>query len=176
MYKTILVPFDGSPPSLHGLRDAISLAGDQKAHLIVLNVAEDYRLLAADGLDGGLYTEETIALLKADSQQLVDYAVKLAREEGVDAEGISIESFSDRSAEVIVKQAALAKADLIVMGTHGRRGLGRVVMGSDAEMVVRTSEVPVLLVRGAQGEVKRRAAAVQGKAPEAGSPTSAAAA
>ena len=58
-----------------------------------------------------------------------------------------IESFGGRAAEFIVAQAKKWGADLIVLGTHGRRGVKRLVMGSDAEQVVRTSPVPVLLVR-----------------------------
>lgn len=148
MYKKILAPFDGSPPSLHGLREAIALARDQAAQLLVLNVVEDYKMMQTGAFDAGFYTEEMINLLKADSQKLVDEAVDLAQKDGVDAQGLSVESFAARSAEVIVDQAVDHKVDLIVMGTHGRRGLGRVVMGSDAELVVRTAGVPVLLVRG----------------------------
>jgi nucleotide-binding universal stress UspA family protein len=58
-----------------------------------------------------------------------------------------IESFGGRAADFIVQQANKWGADLIVLGTHGRRGVKRLVMGSDAEQVVRTTRVPVLLVR-----------------------------
>jgi nucleotide-binding universal stress UspA family protein len=58
-----------------------------------------------------------------------------------------IESFGGRAADFIVAQANKWRADLIVLGTHGRRGVKRLVMGSDAEQVVRTTRVSVLLVR-----------------------------
>ena len=58
-----------------------------------------------------------------------------------------LEHFGGQAASLIVEDAKKWKADLIVLGTHGRRGIRRLVMGSDAEEIVRTSPVPVLLVR-----------------------------
>jgi nucleotide-binding universal stress UspA family protein len=60
---------------------------------------------------------------------------------------VLLETLGHRVAELIIKQAKKWRADVIVLGTHGRRGLARVLMGSDAEIVVRESPVPVLLVR-----------------------------
>lgn len=154
MYKRILAPFDGSSPSLAGLREAIRLARDQGAQLLILNVVEDYRLMQAGAFDGWTYSDEMIELLKADSRKLLKNATEPAKCDGVDAKGLSIESFAARSAEVIVDQATHEDVDVIVMGTHGRRGLGRLVMGSDAEMVVRTARLPVLLVRGPETEAQ----------------------
>lgn len=62
-------------------------------------------------------------------------------------ETVLLETLGHRVAELIIKQAKKWRADVIVLGTHGRRGLARVLMGSDAEIVVRESPVPVLLVR-----------------------------
>lgn len=59
------------------------------------------------------------------------------------------ETFAGRLSDFVVEQAHIWKADLIVIGTHGRRGVRRLLLGSDAEQVLRTSPVPVLLVRGA---------------------------
>ena len=59
---------------------------------------------------------------------------------------VLVENFSGRVADAIVAQARRLRADLIVMGTHGRRGVTRVLLGSDADLVVRYSPVPVLLV------------------------------
>jgi K+-sensing histidine kinase KdpD len=69
------------------------------------------------------------------------------------------ESRGGTIADAILSQARKAKADLIVIGTHGRRGLSRVLMGSDAEAVVRESRVPVLLVRSPQRAPRKRAPA-----------------
>ena len=66
-----------------------------------------------------------------------------------DRESVLVESITRPVADVIVREARKWKADLIVIGTHGRRGLRRVVMGSDAEQVVRSAPAPVLLIRAA---------------------------
>jgi nucleotide-binding universal stress UspA family protein len=149
MYQKILVPFDGSPPSEHGLREAIRLASELRAALTILNVVDDFQVLQTAGVEGGLYTPDMIALLNAGSKELIDHAVALAGSMGVDAQGISVEVAGGPCSDEIISQAGKLGADLIVMGTHGRRGLGRAILGSDAERVVRTADVPVLLVRGA---------------------------
>jgi nucleotide-binding universal stress UspA family protein len=83
-----------------------------------------------------------------------------ARKADVKTEALLVETTGHRVADVILAQARKVKADLIVMGTHGRRGVARLVMGSDAEGVVRGTRVPVLLVRApdaARARSKRRA-------------------
>ena len=80
-------------------------------------------------------------------KKIIEKAEALARRNGVTPESVIIESFGGRAADFIVAQANKWRADLIVLGTHGRRGVKRLVMGSDAEQVVRTTPVPVLLVR-----------------------------
>jgi nucleotide-binding universal stress UspA family protein len=70
-------------------------------------------------------------------------------EHALKAESVLLETVGGSAADRIVEQAQKCKADLIVMGTHGRRRLRRLALGSDAELVVRSSPVPVLLVRGA---------------------------
>jgi nucleotide-binding universal stress UspA family protein len=67
-----------------------------------------------------------------------------------------LESFGGRAADFIVEQANKWRADLIVLGTHGRRGVKRLVMGSDAEQVIRTARVPVLLVKSKSTSRRRR--------------------
>jgi nucleotide-binding universal stress UspA family protein len=71
----------------------------------------------------------------------------MAREAGLKAESIILEIMGGRAADSIVAEANAWGADLIVLGTHGRRGAKRLVMGSDAEEIVRTTPIPVLLVR-----------------------------
>ena len=147
MYKRILIPFDGSSTSLLGLKEAIRLAKDQNARLRILNVVEEYKVMQSAGIDAGVYTGEIIDMIIADGEELIGKALALARSENVEVEGASITSFAARSAECIVDDAKSWNADLIVMGTHGRRGIRRALLGSDAELVLRTAPVPVLLVR-----------------------------
>jgi len=147
MYKHILVPYDGSPASQKGLAEAIRLARDQQASLQVISVAEEYVLTQSAGLGGGAFIGEMMETLAAETRKLVDEAVSQAKSQGVEAFGTAIESLTSRPSDCVVEAARAWPADLIVMGTHGRRGISRMVMGSDAEMVLRSAEVPVLLIR-----------------------------
>jgi nucleotide-binding universal stress UspA family protein len=158
MYKRILVPYDGSATSQRGLVEAINLAKDQGARLRILNVVEEYVLVQSAGLDGaGLYSGDLLKVLTADSKKVVAKGLALAQRRGVEAEALTLESFSDRSSECIVEAAKKWRADLIVMGTHGRRGVSRMMLGSDAEIVVRTAPVPVLLVRSPEPKAAAKA-------------------
>ena len=146
MYKKILVPVDGSGTSLLGLQHAILLAKDQKATLRLLHVVHDY--LVADGRHGLASSASLLADLREQGQVILKDAVSRASKLGVDAESESVESAMGPVGAVIAESAEKCSADLIVLGTHGRRGIRRLVMGSDAEYVIRTAAVPVLLVRG----------------------------
>jgi nucleotide-binding universal stress UspA family protein len=154
MYKRILCPFDGSPASERGLREAIRLARDQQATLRVLHIVEEYLAIQSAGFaGGGLYAGDLLDRMIEDGKQVADRARGLAAEEGVQVEALSVQSPVVRSSETIVEQAQDWGADLIVMATHGRRGLSRLMLGSDAEGVVRSSPVPVLLVRVKDGDL-----------------------
>ena len=143
MYQRILVAVDGSSTSLTGLREAIRFAqvtGGRLKLVHVLNV-----LIGAEygmGVDANVLA----ASIRANGAEIIDEAAAVAREAGVAFEQQVVESFG-RPADEIVKVAEAWPAELIVIGTHGRRGLKRLAMGSDAELVLRLSSVPVLLVR-----------------------------
>ena len=74
------------------------------------------------------------------------------RDAGVDVEAVVRYDPGLRVSDLIVREAVDGRADLIVMGTHGRRALRRLALGSDAELVLRESPVPVLLVRALAGD------------------------
>src|ERR1017187_4479370 len=146
MYKKILVPIDGSPASNLGLNEAIKLAKDQGAKLRLFHLVDEYIAVSSpDGvmLDAG----DLLESLRQDDKKIIEKAEALARRNGLTPESVMLESFGGRAADFIVGQANKWGADLIVLDTHGRRGVKRLVMGSDAEQVVRTTRVPVLLVR-----------------------------
>jgi nucleotide-binding universal stress UspA family protein len=144
IYKRILVPIDGSTTSGAGLKQALSLAKDQHAKLKLLHVVDEFRAFSTP--DGGLN-----AALKRGGRELLDRAARSAAARGVKPESALVENLSGRVADVVVQQAKRWHADLIVMGTHGRRGMKRALLGSDAELVVRQAPVPVLLVRAGGG-------------------------
>jgi nucleotide-binding universal stress UspA family protein len=145
MYKTVLVAVDGSPTSDLGLEEAIPLAAEQKATLCVLHVIDEH--VFAQGLDMPLYIEGLWDALREAGRDVLAKAVKKAELGGATARSILAETAGRRVADVILDEARKCRADLIVLGTHGRRGMSRLVMGSDAEGVVREATVPVLLVR-----------------------------
>src|SRR6267142_7290901 len=145
-YKRILVPVDGSPTSDLGLREAIDFAKAQKARLQLVHVVDVHNSLLA-GAQGGAYMADLIEALKQRGRRILEKAAELARKAGLACDTVLLETLTGPAAEPILRQAKKARVDLIVMGTHGRRGLRRLVMGSDAEHIVRNAPVPVMLVR-----------------------------
>ena len=145
MYKKILVPVDGSASSSRGLDEAINLAKESGASLCLVHAVNEYFMDI--GFGTGVITPELIATLREGGAAVLNSAASKARERGLKPETVLLDRLATPVAELILKQAKDWSADLIVMGTHGRRGLSRLAMGSDAEMVVREATVPVLLVR-----------------------------
>jgi nucleotide-binding universal stress UspA family protein len=149
MFKRILVPIDGSPTSNRGLEQAIALAKDQSAQLCLLHVVDEAAL--NPGLEGTIYLppsylESVMKALRQKGQKILAKAETRARNRRLTVK-TALQNVRGRPvAEVIIQQAKKWRADVIVLGTHGRRGLSRLLMGSDAEMVVREAPVPVLLV------------------------------
>lgn len=149
MFKRILVPIDGSPPSNLGLREAVKMAKDQKATLCLLHVL-DQRVIT-QGLDGmtylsAEYVDEYIAALRKEGKAILAKAGAQVNKNRIKCQTVLVETIGKPVAEVIIDQARKCRADLIVLGTHGRRGLTRIVLGSDAEGVVRAARIPVLLM------------------------------
>jgi nucleotide-binding universal stress UspA family protein len=153
MYKKILVPIDGSHTSSLGLREAIKLAKSHKARLLLVHVVEEYYAIA--GGEPGPFAGEIMESMRRAGRRIIDSASALARSRGVKAQSVMLEIVSGGAADLVVRQARRWGADLIVLGTHGRRGVRRMVLGSDAEQIVRTTPVPVLLVRARPARGKR---------------------
>lgn len=147
MYSRILVPIDDSAPAQRGLYEAVVLARALGSQLHFLHVV-DLRALISSGA-GYAPVPQLIDDWKATGELLVAKAVERAREQGVAADSAVMCDPTLRVCDAILEEAKRSKAELIVMGTHGRRGLTRVALGSDAELVLRESAVPVLLVRAA---------------------------
>ena len=149
MFRQVLVAIDGSPTGNRGLKSAIGLASDQKAALAIVHVIDDMASVPVGdiGYVPPLYVDTLLDDLRVTGRKILAKAEVMARESGVDAKTLLVESKGGSIAEAILRQARKVGADVIVLGTPGRRGLQRMVMGSDAEAVVRESRVPVLLVR-----------------------------
>jgi len=153
MYRRILVGIDGSRTANLGLKEAMRLATDQRARLMLVHVVDE--LVPVAGFEPMTYSPEYIEAVRAGGQKVIERARKLVRSRGVAAQTVLLETIARPAADLIVAQAKRWGADLIVLGTHGRRGLRRLVLGSDAEQVVRTSPVPVLLVRAKPAPPRR---------------------
>jgi len=147
MFKKILVPVDGSATAEAGLKTAIGMARDSGGTLIVLHVVDEHVLIQTADFVGGSYYEETIESLKDAGRKVLAKACAQVEKAGVPYKSVSVETIEGGVAALILDQCGKLKADAIVMGTHGRRGLSRMVMGSDAEGVVRGANVPVVLVK-----------------------------
>lgn len=145
MYKRILVAVDGSPTSKRGLDEAIRLAKSTGSRLLLVHVVNE--MIFLDNGAAAFYFDKMVESLREAGTKTLEEAAAIVRRADIPFEQRLIDNFGGRPADEIVKAAKEWSADLIALGTHGRRGLKRLAMGSDAEIVVRESPVPVLLVR-----------------------------
>lgn len=145
-YRRLLVPLDDSPTAQRGLAEALALARELRSTLVLLHVVELVPMVPE--VASAEAWEAIREGMKANGQRVLEEAAKQVRAAGVTCEMVLNDLDARRPADAIVDQAAVQRCDLIVMGTHGRRGFGRALLGSDAELVLRQSNVPVLLVRG----------------------------
>jgi len=148
MYRRILVATDGSELANRAVAHGIALAKALNAPLSVVAVTEiwspfemahDYDQRRKDPI--GSYE----ALAAAGAKRVLDKVGEMAKAQGVDCTPIHVAD--KRPADGIIEAANTAGADLIVMASHGRRGINRLLLGSQANEVVTTSKVPVLIVR-----------------------------
>lgn len=142
MYNRILCPVDGSDPASRGLTEAIRLAKNQSAQLRVLHVLD---LIALNQYPPVL--PEVYERFSAAAQEILSQAACHARAAGLEPETHCTELTQGTVASHILAEARAWHADLIVMGTHGRRGVERLIAGSDANTVVAGATCPVLLIR-----------------------------
>lgn len=156
IYKKILVPVDGSRTSTRGLQEAVRLAKDQHARIRLMHVVDQWSVIQSAGM-GGVGVADILDTLERSGIKALINAKTLADKSGLKAETEICRNVSGRVADLIVKEARKWRASLIVMGTHGRRGISHALLGSDAEAVVRLSGVPVMLVRGTMPAGRKRA-------------------
>jgi nucleotide-binding universal stress UspA family protein len=145
MYKKLLVPIDGSSTAQRGLVEALRLGKQLQASVRIVHVVDEFIPETTIGI--APYYEDWVKALREGGRKVLGEAENFAREQGATVDSVLVETLGGRAADAVLDQAQQWPADLIVMGTHGRRGLKRVVMGSDAELVIRKAPVPVLLVR-----------------------------
>ncbi len=147
MYKRILVPVDGSETANKALVAALQLAREGGGQVRIVHMVEGLTPMAIDQY-GAAWTGDILDSLKKAGEQVLSDAMAIAHSAGVPADTQLFDSFGERLAETVVDAAQRFDADLVVVGTHGRRGMGRLLLGSGAEQIVRLAPVPVLVVRG----------------------------
>ena len=147
MYKKILVATDGSTLSKKAVRSAIELAGSIGAELLALYVVPRYPVSYFEG--GVTIATQDIARTEQQwsdhGQAVVDAVQASAQAEGVKAKAIVARS--NLVAEAILAAVKKHKCDLVVMASHGRKGIKRVLLGSETQHVLTHSSVPVLVLR-----------------------------
>lgn len=147
MFKHILLPTDGSPVSDKAVKRGIEFAKKIKARVTALHVVTTFRFMADEGamvLNPALrkrFEDEG----KARAQEILDAVAKQARAKGVRCATVCVSG--DQAFQEIVATARRGKCDLIMMASHGRRGISSVLLGSVTSKVLIHTKVPVLVVR-----------------------------
>jgi nucleotide-binding universal stress UspA family protein len=139
--KKILIPIDGSDPSVRAAEYGISIAKMLKAQITVIYVIDT---IVLDRLAKDTEKEELEQELKMDGERFINYILGLAKKQSVKAASLLAKG---RPFEQVVNLAKGLSIDLIVMGTYGRRGADRILIGSVAERVIEYVSCPVLVVK-----------------------------
>lgn len=142
-YERILAATDFSPASQPALDQAESIARECGARLLILHAYHVPALASVSQAPAGVY-EDFLRAVRADGERRLDALVAHGQACGIETRGLLREGFPDAE---ILDAAAREKADLIVMGTHGRRGPSRLLAGSVVSRVVGRATCPVMTVR-----------------------------
>ena len=145
MFQRILVATDFSPASTPAFEQSVKMAKRDGALLLIAHAYQEPGLVELSHAPARVYEEWDQKLREGVERKLRPLA-EYARKEGVEAEGLVLTGFAD---EAIIEAAKQRRADLIVMGTHGRRGAARLFLGSVASRVISTAPCPVMTVRSA---------------------------
>lgn len=146
MYKRILVPVDGSETSSKALVAGLQLARESGGRVRLVHVLDQLAYLS-----GYEFSTDVLGVARDFGKKLLDDALAMAQAAGVPGDTKLMEVPGGRLGELVAEEARAWEADLVVVGTHGRHGIGRVLLGSGAEQVLRLAPVPVLAVRGGDG-------------------------
>jgi nucleotide-binding universal stress UspA family protein len=149
MYQRILVPVDGSPTSDQGLEEALRIAKTTGGSLRLVHVVNE--LIFSTGFE--FYSADVAGVLREGGEAILAEARARAAASGIDVSSALLECFGGRICDFVVDEAKNWHADLIVIGSHGRHGIDRFLIGSDAEQILHVAPMPVLLVRATAAKV-----------------------
>ncbi len=147
MYRRILVCTDGSTRSNRAVKSAAALARTCGASLTIFHAIQAYRTpYYVEGMSFAWPSEmQYVQGTGRAAERLLARARRLAAKEGVTA--TTRQSYGDDTAHAIIAAAGKARAGLIVMASHGRKGLGKMLLGSETQKVLTRTKTPVLVVR-----------------------------
>lgn len=150
MYRRFLVPVDGSHTSNKALVTALQMARDCGGDLRLVHVERELLTGVIGDADPNL-VQELMDVGHQAAGKVLDDAMAIALSAGVQADQKLVSPFGERLGDIVAREAVEFKADLIVLGSHGRRGIGRLLLGSGAEQIIRCAPVSVLVIRSAEG-------------------------
>ena len=144
-YNQILVPVDGSQISFSAVKKAAQIAKAFNSQLTLISLVAEDPFTDADFYYSSAIMKEYFVQAHENTTKSLSEALEFAQAEGVTAQTKIIKG--QVSAEGIAAAATELKADLIVMGSHGRKGFQKMLLGSFAQDVLRNTELPVLIVK-----------------------------
>jgi nucleotide-binding universal stress UspA family protein len=151
MFKRILIPVDGSDTSNKALVAGLQMARETSASVRLVHVVNEMAYLG--GMDPyGTWSADLAGMMREGGAKVLTDAMAVAQSAGIEASQAMLDEPGQRLGESVAEAAKLWGADLIVTGSHGRRGIGRVLLGSGAEQILRLAPVPVLVIRSAAAE------------------------
>lgn len=145
MFKHILLPTDGSRLSEKAIKNCVRMAKKNDAKITALTVIPKFHTFTYEIEMLETTRKEYEEQAAAQAQGFVDYARKVASAAGVDCDGVKV--VSDQPYKEIIKTAQKKGCDLILMASHGRRGIEGFLLGSETQKVLTHSKVPVLVYR-----------------------------
>ena len=146
MFKRIIVPVDGSQTANKALTVALQMARDSGGCLRIIHVIEG-SAYTSGAVQTESFPSDMMDSIRHAAGQILEEALSLSQPFGIEVDTKLFDTFDGRMADVVSDAATEWQADLIVVGTHGRRGIGRILMGSGADQILRQAPIPVLVIR-----------------------------
>ena len=151
MYKRILVAVDGSATSNKALAAAIEMASYSGGRSVIRLIHVLDEMAYFTGLDpyaGQTYS--AVHVMRQAGEKILAVGLAICQSAGVQADTVLVDRLGVRLAEAVAEMAKEWQASLVVVGTHGRKGIGRMLVGSGAEQIIRMAACPVLVIRSEQ--------------------------
>jgi nucleotide-binding universal stress UspA family protein len=151
MYRKILVAVDGSETSNKAISAALEMASYSGGRSVVrlIHVLDEMAyFMGLDPYAGQSYS--VISVMREAGEKILADGLAIVQSAGVQADTVLVDKLGSHLAETVAAEAKAEEASLVVVGTHGRRGIGRMLLGSGAEQIIRLAPCPVLVVRSVQ--------------------------